>query len=155
MQFPQVAGSNLERRRFSLPGDLEGDFNLLFLAFWQRHQALVDSWMPLANRLQEQREDLVAYELPVIQSRSRLSQWFIDSGMRAGIPDRRIREHTITLYLDKAPFLDALDISDDHTIQILVVDRLGRVVWRTAGAWDEEREEDLVSFFDQQIAHQS
>ena len=155
MQFPQVTGSSLERRRFSLPGDLEGDFNLLFLAFWQGHQALVDSWIPLADRLQEQRKDLVAYELPVIQSRSRLSQWFIDSGMRAGIPDRRIREHTITLYLDKAPFLDALDISDDHTIQILVVDRLGRVLWRTAGAWDEEREEDLVSFFDQQIAHQS
>jgi hypothetical protein len=155
MHFPQVTGSNLERRRFSLPGDLEGEFNLLILAFWQRHQTLVDSWMPLADRLQQQHKGLVAYELPVIQSRSRLSQWFIDGGMRAGIPDRRIREHTITLYLDKAPFLDALDISDDHTIQLLVVDRLGRVLWRTAGAWNEEREEDLVSFLDQQIAHQS
>ncbi len=153
MYFPQVTGSNLERRRFTLPGDLEGDLNLLFLAFWQRHQALVDSWMPLANRLQEQRDDLVAYELPVIQSRSRLSQWFIDGGMRAGIPDLRIREHTITLYLDKPPFLDALDISDDRTIQVLVVDRSGRVVWRTVGVWDQEREADLVSFLDQQIAH--
>lgn len=155
MHFPRVTGSNLERRRFTLPGDLEGDFNLLFLAFWQRHQSLVDSWMPLANLLQEQRNDLVAYELPVIQSRSRLSQWFIDGGMRAGIPDRRIREHTITLYVDKPPFLDSLDIPDDHTIQVLVVDRSGRVVWRTAGAWDQEREADLISFLDQQIAHRS
>ena len=155
MHFPQVTGSNLERRRFSLPGDLEGDLNLLFLAFWQRHQAMVDSWMPLAARLQQQHEGLVAYELPVIQSRSRLSQWFIDSGMRAGIPDPRIREHTITVYLDKPPFLDALEISDDRTIHVLVVDRSGRVVWRTTGAWDEEREEDLVSFVDQQIAHRS
>jgi len=153
MHFPQVTGSNLERRRFTLPGDLEGDLNLLFLAFWQRHQALVDSRMPLANRLQEQRNDLVAYELPVIQSRSRLSQRFIDGGMRAGIPDLRIRRHTITLYLDKPPFLDALDISDDRTIQVLVVDRSGRVVWRTVGVWDQEREADLVSFLDQQIAH--
>ncbi|MDR9449896.1 MAG: hypothetical protein RI637_01650 [Acidimicrobiia bacterium] len=155
MHFPQVTGFNLERRRFSLPGDLEGDVTLLFLAFWQRHQALVDSWMPLADRLQGQRKNLVAYELPVIQSRSRLSQWFIDSGMRAGIPDRRIRRHTITLYLDKPPFLDALDIPDDRTIQVLVVDRSGRVVWRTTGAWDQEREQDLVSFVDQQIAHRS
>ena len=155
MRFPEVTGSNLEQRRFTLPGDLEGDLNLLFLAFWQRHQALVDSWMPLADRLQEQRQDLMAYELPVIQSRSRLSQWFIDGGMRAGIPDRRVREHTITLYLDKPPFLDALDISDDRTIQVLVVDRSGRVVWRTAGAWNPAPEADLVSFLDQQIAHQS
>jgi hypothetical protein len=111
--------------------------------------------MPLANCLQEQRNDLVAYELPVIQSRSRLSQWFIDGGMRAGISDLRIRQHTITLYLDKPSFLDALDISDDRTIQVLVVDRSGRVVWRTVGAWDQEREADLVSFLDQQIAHRS
>ena len=155
MRFPEVTGSSLEQRRFTLPGDLEGDLNLLFLAFWQRHQALVDSWMPLADRLQEQRKDLVVYELPVIQSRSRLSQWLIDGGMRAGIPDRRVREHTITLYLDKPPFLDALDISDDRTIQVLVVDRSGRVVWRTVGVWDQEREADLVSFLDQQIAHRS
>ncbi len=155
MSFPEVTGSNLERRRFTLPNDLEGDLNLLFVAFWQRHQALVDSWMPMATRLQNQHENLVAYELPVIQSRSKISQWFIDSGMRAGIPDRRIREHTITLYLDKAPFLDSLDISDDRTIQILVVDRSGNVLWRTKGASDPESEADLASFLDQQFSHRS
>lgn len=155
MRFPEVTGSNLERRRFHLPQDLEGDLNLLFLAFWQRHQSLVDSWMPLANRLQGQHEELAAYELPVIQSRFKLSQWFIDSGMRAGIPDRRVREHTITLYLDKAPFLDSLDIADESTIHVLVVDRAGRVVWRTSGAWSLDLEADLVSFLDQQVSHQS
>jgi hypothetical protein len=153
--FPHVTGSNLERRRFALPGDLQGDLNLLFLAFWQRHQALVDSWMPSVTRLQTRFDELVAYELPVIQSRSKLSQWFIDSGMRAGIPDRRVREHTITLYLDKAPFLASLDISDDRTIQILAVDREGKVVWRTSGAWGPDGEADLVSFLDQRVSLKS
>ena len=146
--FPTVSGSNLERHRLSLPGDLEGDLNLLVLAFWQHHQALVDTWMPLANRLERHRERFASYELPVIQRRSRLSQWFIDSGMRAGITDPHVRRRTITLYLDKPPFLRALDISDDNTICTMMVDRSGEVLWRTSGPWSEGAETDLVAFLE-------
>ncbi len=153
MRFPTVTGSNLERQHLTLPRDLEGDLNLLFLAFWRRHQELVDSWLPMANRLQDRYPDLAAYELPVIQSRSRLSQWFIDGGMRAGIPDRRVRERTVTLYLDKAPFLEALEIADDDTIQVMLVDGEGQVVWRTSDAWSPQGEAGLVSILDRHVTH--
>ena len=144
--FPTVTGSNLERRRFRLPGDLDGELNWLILAFWQRHQGAVDTWMPLARNLEERHPGFVTYELPVIQSRSRVSQWFIDSGMRAGIPDRHVRSRTITLYLDKAPFLNALEIGNDDTICSVVVDRSGAVLWRAAGPWSAESEADLLTF---------
>jgi hypothetical protein len=146
--FPTVSGSNLERRRLRLPGDLDGELNLLVLAFWQRHQSLVDTWMPMAKRLEARHEGFAAYELPVIQSRSRLSQWFIDSGMRAGIPDRRVRSRTITLYLDKPPFLGALEINNDDTIHTMVVDRSGEVLFRTSGPWSEGAEADLVTLLE-------
>jgi len=144
--FPTVSGSNLERRPLILPADLEGSPNLVVLAFWQRHQALVDTWMPLAKDLEEQHPGLVVYELPVIQTRSRLSRWFIDSGMRSGIPDRRARERTITLYLDKPPFLEALDITDDGTIYAMVLERTGHILWRATGPLVEATEADLVDF---------
>lgn len=152
VRFPAVTGSNLERRRFRLPGDLDGELNWLILAFWQRHQGAVDTWMPLAQQLEERHPGFVTYELPVIQSRSRLSQWFIDSGMRAGIPDPHVRSRTITLYLDKAPFLEALEIGSDGGICSLVVDRSGSVLWRTTGPWSAESEEDLVAFLESRSA---
>ncbi len=148
MSFPTVTGSNLERRRMNLPADLEGDLNLVILAFWQRHQALVNTWMPLAGQLEKRHPAFAFYELPVIQKRSRLSEWFIDSGMRAGISDRRVRERTITLYLDKPPFLDALGITDDTTIHAVVIDRTGHILWRASGPLIEEREFDLVDFLE-------
>jgi len=150
--FPTVTGSNLERRRLVLPSDLEGDLNLVVLAFWQRHQALVDTWMPLAKDLEERHPEFAVYELPVIQSRSRLSQWFIDSGMRAGIPDRQVRERTITLYLDKPPFLNALGITDDGTIQSMVIDRTGQILWSASGPMIENTETDLVDFLENRSA---
>lgn len=148
MHFPQVKGSNLEHRRFTLPGDLEGDRNLVILAFWRHHQMLVDTWMPLTRRLQQRHSDLVAYELPVIEKRNKLAQLFIDGGMRAGIPDRTIREHTITLYVDKAAFLARLGIDDDGTIYTLLVDRSGNVLWQTSGPLDPEKEQALEDFLE-------
>lgn len=150
MSFPIVTGSNLERRRLTLPGDFEGHLNLVVLAFWQRHQALVNTWMPLAGDLEKRYPGFAFYELPVIHKRSRISQWFIDSGMRAGIPDRRVREHTITLYVDKPPFLGDLGITDDGTIQAMVVDRTGRILWRASGSLIEAAESDLVEFLENQ-----
>ena len=152
VSFPTVSGSNLERRRFHLPGDLDGELNWLILAFWQRHQGAVNTWMPLARELEEEHPGLVTYELPVIQSRSRVSQWFIDSGMRAGIPDRHVRSRTITLYLDKPPFLDSLEIGSDDAICSVVVNRSGEVLWRTAGPWSQESASDLVTFLESRSA---
>lgn len=148
MHFPTVTGSNLERRSFTLPDDLEGEVNLVILAFWRDHQSLVDTWMPLARRLQTRHSGLVAYELPVIESRSRVSQWFIDNGMRSGIRDRTTREHTITLYIDKAEFLATLEIEDDSTIRTLLIDRAGRILWRSDGPLDPAKEQALSEFLE-------
>lgn len=143
-----MTGSNLEQREFSLPSDFEGDLNLIVLAFWRQHQALVDTWMPIAGDLEERHTGLFVYELPIIQTRNRLYQWFIDSGMRSGISDQRVRERTITLYVDKPPFLEAVGIRDDSNITSLVVDRAGRILWRAAGPATDSAESDLVDFLE-------
>jgi hypothetical protein len=132
----------------SLPSDLEGDLNLVVLAFWQRHQTLVDTWMPLGKNLEGRYPGLAVYELPVIQDRSRFSRWFIDNGMRAGISDPGVRERTITLYLDKPPFLEAVGISDDSTIHSLLIDRTGQVLWRANGPLVESAEVDLTALLE-------
>jgi hypothetical protein len=102
MAFPTVSGSNLLRQKITQPQDFQGKLNLVFIPFEQWHQTEVNSWMPLALELEKKFERLVYYELPTIQSRGSFSRIFINEGMRAGIPDPKTRERTITLYLDKA-----------------------------------------------------
>ena len=103
----------------------------------------VDSWMALAKELEEQLDDLVYYELPTIQSRNTLFKMFINEGMRAGIPNPKTRERTITLYLDKSDFRAALDMKDEEHIYVLVVDRQGKEFFRTRGPYDQEKESSL------------
>jgi len=88
---------------------------------------------PLAKELELQISGLNYYELPKIQSRSSFSKWFINEGMRAGIPNPKTHERTITLYLDKKNFRKALELTDEQHIYILVVDRRGNVLFRLQG----------------------
>jgi hypothetical protein len=143
MTFPTVNGSNLLREKVTLPWDFQGRFNLVFIPFEQWQQMEVDSWMALAKELEEQFDGLVYYELPTIQSRNTLFKMFINEGMRAGSPNPKTRERTITLYLDKIDFRYALGMFDEEHIYILVVDRQGNEFFRARGPYSREGEVSL------------
>jgi len=143
MTFPTVSGSNLLRQKMTLPQDFQGKFNLLFVPFEQWQQMEVDSWMALAGKLEGEFDGLVFYELPTIQSRNIFFKMFINEGMRAGIPNPKTRERTITLYLDKTDFRAALGVTDEAHIYLLVVDRQGNEFFRTVGPYSPEGEAAL------------
>ena len=143
MNFPTVIGSNLHRQKRILPQDFQGKLNLVFIAFKQWHQMEVDSWMPLVKELEQQYEDLAYYELPTIQRMNSLSKVFINEGMRAGIPNSKTRERTITLYLNKADFRATIGMPDEDHIYILLIDRQGKEYFRSRGPYYRDAESSL------------
>jgi hypothetical protein len=145
MQFPNVSGSNLQRTKLTLPQDFQGDRNLVLIAFQQWQQTQVDTWIPFARQLEEAYPAVRYYELPTIQRLNTLARTFINEGMRAGIPDLVARERTITLYLDKKAFREALQLPGEDDIYVLLLDRQGRVLWRTEGAFTPDKGESLAA----------
>ena len=145
MRFPNVRGSNLDRTKLSLPEACVGELNLVFVAFQQWHQSQVDTWIPFARQLEENFPSMRYYELPTIRRLNPLARTFINEGMRAGIPDPISRERTITLYLDKQSFRDALGMTGEDNIYILLLDRDGQVVWQEQGVLTAEKSERLAA----------
>lgn len=143
MTFPNVNSANLLRQKKTLPQDFQGEFNLLFIPFKQWQQEEVNSWMGLVETLEEQVNGLFYYELPTIRSLNTLSRWFINEGMRAGIPNPKTRERTITLYVDKADFRVALNMTDEEHIYVILVDRQGNEIFRTRGELNSQAEAAL------------
>jgi hypothetical protein len=137
--FPEVVGRNLEGLEFRLPRDFGGAVNLVLVAFRREQQALVDTWLPPAAALADSVGNLQYYELPVLSRYYRLARSFIDGGMRAGIADLAARERTITLYIDKRPFREALGISNEDTIYVLVLGSDGRVALMLDGEYSEDK----------------
>jgi hypothetical protein len=145
MQFPAVTGSNLQRKKLNLPQDFEGQHNLVLIAFQQWQQSQVDTWLPFARQLEETHPGVRYYELPTIRRLNALSRTFVNEGMRAGIPDPVARERTITIYLDKLAFRQALQLPGEDDIYVLLLDRQGRVLWRAEGAFTAEKGESLAA----------
>ncbi|MEJ2750178.1 MAG: hypothetical protein P8183_20065, partial [Anaerolineae bacterium] len=136
-------GRNLARQKLQFPDDFAGDVNLVFIAFQQWQQMEVDSWVSLAEELCQTYPGLAYYEFPTIRRLNRLSQMFINEGMRAGIPNPATRQRTITLYLNKNAFRQALDINNEDHIWLYLFDQAGRVLWRLQGAYTVENGEAL------------
>ncbi len=143
MAFPIVRGENLEVRTFTLPTDLAGTYNLLFIAFKREQQLDIDSWLPFAKQLVQEHPALAYYELPTIYRGHPLFRWWLNTGMRMGIPDKSAREVAITLYLNKPAFRKALDIPDEERIYVLLINRKGEVLWRADGSFHEDKARDL------------
>jgi len=137
-RFPQVEGKNLQERTMRLPADFAGERNLVLIAFQRAQQADVDTWMPFAQSLASRDSSLRYYELPVLGSGYTIIRGWIDGGMRGGIPDTAARARTITLYIHKFPFRQALGLGKENTIYAVLVDKAGLVLWRASGVYTEE-----------------
>lgn len=134
--FPTVSGSNLLRQKLTLPRDFQGKLNLVFVPFYQWQQLEVNSWIPFAQELEGKLSGFYYYELPTIQRMNRLSQLFINEGMRAGIPNQTSRERTITLYINKTDFRQSLEMRDEDHIYIFLINQQGEVAFSARGSYD-------------------
>jgi hypothetical protein len=144
MQFPEVRGANLLRQNLTLPGDFKGELNVLLIPFQRWQQRDVDTWIPFLQELESTHPEVRYYELPTIRELNVLARTFINEGMRAGIPDPIARERTVTLYVDKRAFRQALDLPSEARIYVLLIDRQGNVLWRTEGRFSPEEGESLL-----------
>lgn len=143
MRFPAVETDNLNRRTFRLPDGLEGESNLLILAYEQWQQRQVDGWFPIAERLENEIPGFRFYELPVVGRMNAVRRFMLDNGMRAGIPNKETRARVLTLYVDRDAFNDQLGITETDKITLLLVTRDGQIHWREIGPWSVEKEAGL------------
>lgn len=141
--FPEVEAHGLDGRIYRLPGDLDGDRNVLVVAFRRDQQRLVDQWLPSLLELERRGEGLRVYEVPTISSRWSPLRWFIDGGMSRGIGDPDARARTLTIYTEVGRVVAALGLADTGTIAILLVDRAGRITWRGGGEFDRSQLREL------------
>lgn len=136
MIFPTVTGYALDGTAFTFPAGLEGEFNVLVVAFQQRQRVHVDMWMWHLRGLSSVYAQVQVYEVPTIQNLATLQNGFTDAWTRRGIHDAVAAHHTIPIYVEINDFNRALDIATVSTNYCFLIDREGEVLWRMQGGCD-------------------
>ncbi|MBO6739828.1 MAG: hypothetical protein JJ916_08225 [Phycisphaerales bacterium] len=142
--FPQITAENLNRVEMTLPDDLAGSPALILIAYKQKQQTNVNTWLDRMEEIESAIPGVQIIETPTISS----GKWgwmagFIDGGMRSGIPDPEARARTITLYTDVSLFNHALMIEDTDTIYAVLLDEQGEVIDMVEGDYTPEKLESL------------
>ena len=127
-----------------LPDDLEGELNLIFVAFHQRHQLTINRWIRELGPLEDTYRGLALYEIPLMVRFPAFYRNWIDRGMKAGIPDPKTRRRTVTVYTDRSEFLQSVGLGGTSEIWVVAADRSGTVFWSHIGGFSEKAAESLT-----------
>jgi hypothetical protein len=146
--FPAITADSLSKQTLHLPGDFGGGESVVLVAFERDQQKDVDTWAAGLTGIAKERNSFHFFEIPVLPWRDVFYRWWLNTAMRSGTPDDAARKRTVPLYLDKAKFKAALDISNEKAISVLLLDRGGDVVWRTSGDWTDEKQRALAYALD-------
>lgn len=143
--FPVISAENLNREPVTLPTDLAGAPALVLVAYKQRQQLNVNTWLDRMSEIESAIPGVRVIETPTISS----GRWgwmagFIDGGMRSGIPDPSARARTITLYTDVSLFNQALMIGSTDTIHAVLLDADGEVRAIVSGDYNAEKLDQLA-----------
>ena len=130
--FPSIVGIDLHGVERTLPEAFEGTKNVVIVAFERHQQQDVNTWIPTIETLMIAYPSLRFYEVPLIYELSIFRRFFINNGMRRGIPDEVARERTITVYTNREQFTKLMDMNI-KTIYTLLLNDKGEILWRTTG----------------------
>jgi hypothetical protein len=131
---PPIVTTDLNKTPIVWPRDFMAERTVLIVAFTGNQQGAIDRWV--AGLGLKAPGAVPWYEVPMINDPGSLGRWFINRGMRGGIPDSTDRAHVVTVYGDKREMMQRMGLPDQG-VHVLVVDREGRIVLRESGEFSD------------------
>jgi hypothetical protein len=142
--LPPVTAYTLDRAKVTLPAEFTAPLNLLVLSFQRDQQSVVDGWVPVL--IAGAAPTMQTWMLPISPRENGLYKWWLNASLRTSLPPSQPRHYTVPLYVDKAHFLRSLQVSSEQEVVLLLTDKTGHVLWRTAGPVTDSKKAALTSF---------
>ncbi|MEL6535867.1 MAG: hypothetical protein AAFQ98_10670 [Bacteroidota bacterium] len=130
--FPTLEAETLSKEEITFPTDLEGKANIIILVFKQEAQKLVNTWADVILEEYEPLAEISYHEVPMISTFYKPIGWQIDNWMRGGIPTQW-HDNTATFYGDRSPYFQKLNMTEQRSCYVFVLDEEGIIQFRSEG----------------------
>jgi hypothetical protein len=129
--MPMIKSADLNKKVIVWPRDFTAERTLIFVAFRQGQQSNIDAWVAGMNLKAAGAPSW--FEIPMIGDPGSVGRWFINNGMRSGIPSKVDRARVVTVYGNKAAMMKTMGLPGEKQIHALVVDKAGKIIVRVSG----------------------
>lgn len=144
-EFPAIQATSLNNAKLHLPQDFSGKLNLVVISFAREQQQQVDTWIPVARKIQSTQSSFNYYELSAMSRENLLYRWWFNAALRSDTQDIDLRSRVLTAYVSKRMFQKSLRIIQEKQVIVVLIDRTGKVYWRANGACTEQKTAALLS----------
>jgi hypothetical protein len=142
--LPRIAGQDMADTPVTLPDDLLAPATVIVLAFDDGQQLATLNWLPVLQTLTEEDPQVGYLSLAPLPDLAAPIRVLVTLPMKAAATTPAVRAATIVSFLDdQAAFLAALGIAGTDDAALLVVNRVGQVLWRGDGAYTPAAEAAL------------
>jgi hypothetical protein len=129
--MPPIRSADLNKKAIFWPRDFAAERTLIFVAFRRSQQSNIDGWVAGMNL--KAKGAPLWFEVPMIDDPGSIGRWFIDNGMRTGIPKAADRARVVTVYGKKATMMSAMNLPNEMQVHAIVVDKAGKIIIRVSG----------------------
>ncbi len=140
--FPTIKAKTLTKEKITIPQDLDGQVNIIILAFEQKAQRIIDTWAKVILKEYEPQENITYYEIPMISGWYSPMGFQIDNWMRGGIPEE-YHDNTATFYGNRQYIFEELNIKDKSNCYLFVLNHKGEIQYRTEDGISPETEKEF------------
>ena len=144
--LPEISSYALDKSKVTLPADLRGTQNVVILYFEPDQSDDALAWARELEAIRTDNPGLGSYILPVYGKENFLFRWWIDASIRSSAPANEDRHTTIPIFVDKSSFLKSVGVSGEKEPAVLLMDRNGRIEWKTQGRYENGRLAELAAW---------
>ena len=144
-QFPVLAGETLDGKAISMPGDAKGKYTIVGMAHSTDAEQDLQTWIdPIYQKyiaksgLLDGSEDLNVYFIPMF-SGSSMPFYEKSKKKMQSTTQKDLQPHVIFYKGEIGSYKKELLIEQKDTPYIFVLDKDGKVVYATSGAWTEAK----------------
>ena len=147
--FPQLTAKTLAGSKINLPNDIKGKLTLLVLAFddhgeYKEVSSQADTWTKFWEENLKQK-GIGFYEIPMMSRKYIWVSWFINGGMRGGIPKEK-HGNVACFYGDKEKYLKLFGITELRKAHVFLIDKNGKILMYQKGLATETARDNFRRF---------
>jgi hypothetical protein len=143
--LPEIAGNTIENKIVHIPNELKGKFSLLGFASSMKAQPDLETWLdPIYQKfiaktgLMDDMYDLNVYFIPILTGTNITFAASMKKKFKE-MAQEDLKPHLLFCTDNGKEILEKLSMNKSDTPYFLLLDKEGKILYRTSGAYSEEK----------------
>ncbi|MEN7548033.1 hypothetical protein AAG747_08935 [Rapidithrix thailandica] len=151
--FPSISGETLTDKTMSVPANTKGKVTLIGMAYSKKSDDLLKKWFePIYTTFVDPPEvafmpsssyDTHIYFIPMLRGVAKAASGTIVKKMKQNI-DKKLHNHTLVYKGAIKEYKKALKLGQKDLPYFFILDKSGKVVYHTAGAYSSAKLSDII-----------